>query len=112
MTQSVKDVVARYRQGAIATGHISDTRKANKGAKQLHACYKILRKSKAGRQALIDLMRDTEPSVRCWAASECLQWVPDNARRVLELLRDSQGSFSFCAEMTLKEYDGGRLKFD
>ena len=112
MTENIKDVVARYRQGAIANSDISDSEKANRGAKQLHACYKILRGSEEGRQALIGLMEDPEPSVRCWAAAECLQWNPDAARRVLVALRDSQGPFSFDAEMTLKEFDNGRLKFD
>ena len=111
MTESFKDIIARYRQGAITTCD-PDPKKANKGAKQLHACYKILRESKEGREALIGLMEDSDPSVRCWSAAECLQWNPDAARRVLEMLRDSQGPFSFDAEMTLKEYDNGRLKFD
>jgi hypothetical protein len=31
---------------------------------------------------------------------------------VLEALRDSDGPFSFTAEMTLKEFDAGRLSFE
>lgn len=112
MTESIKDIVARYRQGAITTGDISDPKRANKGAKQLHTCYKVLRESEEGRKALMGLMEDSEPGIRCWAASQCLQWKPDVARRVLESLRNSQGPFSFGAEMTLKEFDNGRLKFD
>jgi len=112
MGMSIEDLIARYRQSAIATGNVSDPKIANKGAKQLHGCYKVLRDSEVGRQALIGLMDDPEPSVRCWAAAECLQWKPDVARRVLESLRDSQGAFSFDAEMTLEEFDKGRLTFD
>ncbi len=112
MTESIKDIVARYRQGAIANSDISDPKKANRGAKQLHACYKILRESEEGREALIGLMDDPEPSIRCWASAHSLQWKPDSARRSLEALRDSKGHYSITAEMTLKEYDNGRLKFD
>ena len=112
MVVDIESTIAQYRQGAIATGNVSDPKKANKGAKQLHACYKILRESDEGRVALIGLMDDPEPSVRCWAAAECLQWKPDVARRVLESLRDSRGAFSFDAEMTLDEHDKGRLTFD
>ena len=61
--------------------------------------------------AIRQLMADPEPSVRCCAAANSLQWKPEDARRVLEKLRDSQGPFSFDAEMTLSEFDKGRLKF-
>jgi hypothetical protein len=112
MTESTRDIIARYRQGAIANGDISDPKKANKGAKQLHACYKLLREYEEGRKALSNLMGDQEPSVRCWAASHCLQWSPVSARRTLEALQDSKGRYSITAEMTLQEYDEGRLTFD
>ena len=112
MPESIKDTVGRYRQGAIANSHISDPKKSNKGAKQLHACYKILRESEEGRQAIIALMEDLEPSVRCWAAAHCLQWNPESARRTLEALRDSKGQYSITAEMTLEEHEKGRLTFD
>ena len=61
MTENINDVIARYRQGAIATGVFSDPKKANKGAEQLHACYKVLRESDEGRDALVGLMEDVEP---------------------------------------------------
>jgi hypothetical protein len=112
MTMSIEDAVERYRQGAIASANVSEPTMANKGATQLHSCYKNLRGSEEGRQALIRLMDDREPSVRCWAAAECLQWQPSEARRVLESLRDSQGPFSLDAELTLREYDSGQLAFD
>jgi HEAT repeat protein len=112
MTQTIKEVVEQYRQGAIGTGDISDPKKANKSARQMIAAYRILRETEEGRQAIASLLQDDEPSVRCYAAAQCLQWKPDVAHRVLEALRDSQGPFSFDAEMTLKEYEKGRLTFD
>jgi hypothetical protein len=112
MKDDIISLIERYRVGAIATGNVSDPKKANKGAAQLHACYKVLKESKEGRESLIALMSDAEPSVRCWSAAHCLQWSPDLARRVLETLRDLKGHFSFDAEMTLKEYENGRLTFD
>lgn len=112
MIDGITNLTERYRQGAIGTADISDPKKANKCQAQMHFCYKILRETEAGREAIIALMNDAEPSVRCWAAAHALQWRADLARRALEGLRDSQGPYSFTAEMTLEEYDKGRLTFD
>jgi len=112
MAENIEDIITRYRQGAIANSDISDPKKANKGAKQVHACYELLRESQEGREALIALMGDQEPSVRCWAAAHCLQWKADSAREILESLRESRGHYSITAEVTLEEYDKGRLTFD
>jgi len=112
MIDNINELVERYRQGAIGNDDISDPKKANKSHAQLHECYKILRESNEGRQVIINLMSDPEPSVRCWAAAHSLQWKLDVARGVLEALRDSRGPCSFDAEMTLQEYDKGRLTFD
>jgi hypothetical protein len=114
MTGGIQDVIERYRQGAIAHGDTSNPKKANKGAKQLHACYKVLRESEVGREALISLMEDREPNVRGWAAAHCLQWAPKQARPVLEALSKSDvpWQLSSSAEMTLQEYDKGRLTFE
>jgi HEAT repeat protein len=109
---TIKELVEQYRQGAIGTGDVSDPKKANKSARRMITAYRVLRGTEEGRQALVSLLEDDEPSVRCNAAAHCLQWIPHVARHILEVLRDSQGPFSFDAEMTLKEYDKGRLKFD
>jgi hypothetical protein len=112
MTEKIRAIIERYRQHAIGTGSISNPRKCNRHAADLHACYKTLRQSEEGRNSIAYLMFDYEPSVRCWAAAHSLLWRPDTARHVLERLRDSQGPFALDAEMTLEEYDKGRLTFD
>jgi hypothetical protein len=112
MTSDFEELQRCYREGAIATEHISTPKKAKKGHDELHACYKRLRQSEAGRRAIMDLMNDAEPSVRLWAAAHSLQWAPNEARRVLESLKDAQGRCSFTAEITLVEFDKGRLSFD
>jgi hypothetical protein len=112
MTNDIHSLIERYRQGAIGTADVSNPKKANKYQAQMHACYKILRETEVGRESIIRLLNDTEPSVRCWAAAHSLRWKADDARRVLEVLKDSRGPFSFDAEITLQEYDKGRLTFD
>jgi hypothetical protein len=112
MTNTIADLIEKYRQNAIGMGNISDPKKANKCHDAVHACYKVLRETKEGREAIIRLLKDAQPEVRCGAAAHSLQWVPELARPVLEALRDSWGPCSFEAEMVLKEYDKGRLTFD
>jgi hypothetical protein len=108
----IADLAQRYRLCAVRTADISDPKKANRHQAEMHGCYEVLRETEAGREAIIALMNDSEPSVRCWAAAHSLQWKPDLARRVLEALRDSKGPYSVTAEMTLKEYEKGQLTFD
>jgi len=112
MSKTIDELIDQYRLNAIGMDNISDPRKSNKCHDKWHACYKILRETEEGRQAIIRLLQDTEPSVRCGAAAHSLQWVQDNARQVLEALRDSKGPCSFEAEMILNEFEKGRLTFD
>ena len=58
-------------------------------------------------------MSDPSPYVRLAAAARSLQWFPEQARRVLEGLRDDKAfHYSFDAKMTLQEFDKGLLSFD
>ena len=109
----LEETLQSYREAAI--GHADpDPAKANVWHGRLHACYKVLRETEEGRKAIASLMADADPRVRGWAAAHCLQWFPKSARVVLEELRDEDVPWqvSFDAEMTLKEYDKGRLTFD
>ncbi len=112
MDDMITILTKRYRQGAIGTSDISNPEKANRYQSQMHDCYKILRETDAGHDAIIALMDDVEPSVRCWAAAHSLKWKPECACKVLRALRDSGGPYSFTAEMTLKEFEKGKLNFD
>ena len=111
MTESIQNCIERFRRAAIGSAD-PDPQKANECYDAVHACYKVLRESEEGREAIIALMQDEEPGVRCAAASHSLQWTPVVARQVLEDLRDSNGPFSFTSEMVLKEFDKGWLTFD
>ncbi|MCY3020706.1 MAG: hypothetical protein NTW87_16945 [Planctomycetota bacterium] len=111
MTESIKELAERYRSAAIGAAN-PDPKKANECYATVHACYKMLCASEGGRDAILSLMNDDEPGVRCAAASHSLQWRADVAQQVLEALRDSKGPFSFTSEMVLEEYRKGRLKFD
>ncbi len=106
------DLVETYRQAALKTADISHPKAQNAAADLVHQCYKKLRGTESGRAAISALMRDRSPHVRGWAAAHSLFWVKEEARAVLEILRDGHGPGSFSAEWTLREFDEGKLSFD
>ncbi|MBI5877541.1 MAG: DUF2019 domain-containing protein [Chloroflexi bacterium] len=104
-------ILMQYKQAAELTGHKSSDI-ANQSARRLHELYKRLRTTEEGRAAIVTLLSDTSPHVRCWAGAHALAWAPQLARRVLEELRDAKGRCSFDAEMILKQFDKGSLSFN
>jgi hypothetical protein len=110
-TESVQELLALYRQGADGTS-ASDPKVANNWQRKMHACYKKLRETPEGRAALMALMADPSPHVRCWAGAHSLQWDANRAKATLVDLRESQGPCSFTAEITLEEFAKGKLSFD
>jgi hypothetical protein len=109
--QSIDEILQRFRNAAIGNAD-PDPVKANMNHDIVHSCYKILKETEEGRKAIILLMSDINPHVRSCAAARSLAWEPERARRVLEEIRDSDGSGAFNAKWTLIEYDKGRLTFD
>ena len=110
-TEIIDNLLAGYREGAEGTS-ASDPKQNNKSADKLHACYKQLRDLPDGRAAIVSCLDDPSPHVRCWAGAHCLQWEPLKAKLILEQLRDSNGPCAFTAEITLDEFQKGRLSFD
>jgi len=111
--RTLNEVLTEYRQAAEGTDDLADAKTQNQAAHRIHACYKTLRETNEGREAIIALMSDANPHVRTWAAAHSLQWKPEQAKKVLEALRDENTfPYSFDAEMTLEEYRKGRLSFD
>jgi len=107
----LNSIFEKYREGALGTSD-SDPKKANKWHTEMHKAYKLLRKTPEGRELILSLLNADSPHIRCWAAAHSLEWKPELAKRTLELIRDSEGTCSFDAEMTLREYAKGRLTFD
>ena len=102
----------QYRTAAAKTAS-NECAEQNRAADCVHICYKVLAKSQEGRESISMLMNDADPYVRLWAASHSLMWSPREARRTLERIRDTETfPVSFTAEMTLDEFDKGKLSFD
>jgi hypothetical protein len=109
--ESLADLLAQYREAAEGTAD-PEPQVSNKWYDAIRVCYKKLRQTEEGRAGIVGLLSDPSPHVRMAAAAHSLMWSPGVAREVLEALRDSEGTRSFEAKWTLKEYDEGNLSFD
>ncbi|WP_158306267.1 DUF2019 domain-containing protein [Paenibacillus curdlanolyticus] len=88
-----------------------DSRTANASYKKLYNSYVWLKENNHVSELVILLDHENE-GVRCWAARYTLILNKEKAEKVLEELRSSLShNVSFSAEMTLKEWEDGNLKF-
>ncbi|MGB9689865.1 hypothetical protein [Thermogutta sp.] len=122
-SERIQSLIAQFREAVLENAQYSsraltdpkrktDPDKANRAHDRAHQCYKELRTTPEGRQAICDLMRDPDPYVRSAAAARALFWKPEEARQVLEELIEQGGILGFECELVLKEFDAGRLSFD
>jgi hypothetical protein len=88
----------------------SETTRANRLADSQRADLATLSQTAEGRAAIERFLEDDEPGVREWAAASVLFWDEARARRVLEELKSDRFPYNFNAEMTLREFDAGRLR--
>lgn len=113
---SIHELSAIYEDAAAIHGQATrdgNSRTANAQYKRIIVVWNELRRrGDDGRAALSRLMGSSNPHVRGWAASHVLEFEPEAAEP--ELTRLAQGPPSpvrLDAEMTLKEWRAGRLKF-
>jgi hypothetical protein len=108
-------LVEAYRNAAKLHGEATDTgdhRAANKSAELIAAIYaELRRRGTAAQRELLPLLTDPVAGVQLWSASHALEFSPDDGESVLKQL-SSRGPFlGLTAEMTLKEWRAGRLRF-
>lgn len=114
MTAStVESLITHYHDAARRHGRAKSARAANKAAGELAAIYRELRQrgsDATGR--LLVLLRDADPSVRCWVAAHALEFAPEQAVTTLEELAGGPlGPIRASASLTLREWRAGRLRF-
>lgn len=83
----------------------------NRAADLLFRARRRLISSESGRATLTRLMGHPDDSVRSWAATFSLEFAPDMAEQVLRSMVGGQGVLALEAEMTLKLWREGRLRF-
>jgi hypothetical protein len=94
--------------GCRTTPEPADTTVVNR----MQQAFLALRETAEGRAAISELIDDPVPTVSAWAATQALFWDEARARARLEAFVDSDDLHAFEAEVTLREFDAGRLKTD
>jgi len=102
---------------SAAAGHYEATKKGDDKAaireyELLAGAYRELRhRGPQALDVLVPLFTDANQGVRMWAAAHGLMFAPEAAERVLSELAAGRGIVALNAQMTLKEWRRGRLRF-
>ena len=92
----------------MSEGHPASNQKARRAA----AIYKELRpRGLDAQRALLPVLRDPDPGVRCWAAIDSLEFATDEAVPVLEYLVPFGVPIGLSAEIALKRWRSGDPDF-
>jgi hypothetical protein len=114
---SVAELSSMYEEAATTQWQelqAANAKAANAQYKRVVSIWKELRsRGKEGQAALSMLMASSNPHVRVWAASHVLEFDPGPAEAELARLADGPPSIvRLDAEMTLKQWRAGKLKFE
>ncbi len=111
----IDSLLAMYKEAASVHGRATqegDYRTGNRQHGVIAAVYRELRRRGATAQrSLLGFLDDPDISVRCWAASHAMEFAPEEGRPVLEDLSEGSGIPRLSAEMVLKEWQKGTLRF-
>lgn len=113
--QTDEALIETYRSAASAHERASargDYRAGNRAHDLLASAYRTLRSRGPVSQAkLLLLIRDPDVGVRTWVAAHALEFSPEIGEPVLMDLAAQPGLVGFNAQMTLREWRAGRLRF-
>jgi glycine/D-amino acid oxidase-like deaminating enzyme len=112
---TVDDLIAEYEIEASLHGDLfarGDIAASNRAATEVASIYRELRRRGGdSRMALLPLLEAAHPQVRGWAAAHALEFAPEAGEAVLEALSSERWPVGFSAEMTLKVWRRGELRF-
>lgn len=111
----MRNLLDEYSDAAIkhaAASTEGDHKAANREYDRLAGVYRELKAGGDNAQnALLELLNHSNESVRGWAASHALEFAPSEGERVLTELMKAKSLWALDAEMTLKEWRNGTLRF-
>ncbi len=115
LESTVTGLIDGYRAYAKRHGQATENgehKEANKAAEQIAAAYRELRKhGEDAQREILRLIADPDPGIRLWSASHALEFSQPEAQAALTELAKSKSLLGLSAEMTLKEWRAGRLRF-
>lgn len=112
--QRVADLLQKYRDILLAMHECrvlagGDPRRWNRLVDKMQAFHLELRETSEGRDGITSLIGDECVTVRQWSATNGLAWAPREARAELTREVEQGGPRAFEAQVTLREFDTGRL---
>ena len=113
--QVIQSLLAAYTIAAAKHGQAtwdSDPDAGNEQAAVIEGVYHELRaRGRDAQLQLLDLLSNSNASVRLWAGSHALEFAPEQGKPVLEELLDHDGFIGITAEITLEVWRQGTLRF-
>ena len=114
-TVSDVELAHRYVEAARRRGEVlevGDSDRANREFDELMAIYREFKRRGMGAvDALIASSHDRDPDVRAAVGWALIELFPEKARAILTDVATQPGLPGFSAEMTLREWESGHLKF-
>jgi HEAT repeat protein len=112
--EDVALLVKRYTESSAAHARateVGDHVAANLAHDALAEAYRELRRRRA-QWVLLPLLEHPDLSVRVWAAAHALEFCPEQGEPVLKRAAEiPRGLVSFSAQMTLRQWHDGKLRF-
>lgn len=107
LLQSYRDTLVAMHECRVLEG--GDPRRWNRLVGEMQAFHLELRETPEGRDGISSLIGDECVTVRQWSATNALAWAPREARAELTREVEKGGPGAFEAQVTLREFDAGRL---
>ncbi|MEJ0091023.1 MAG: hypothetical protein WDM80_14925 [Limisphaerales bacterium] len=108
---TIQEARENFRKAAITNGECVDARSANQLHKEMAQAFIFLKsQGEIGCSTFKDLLHDNNNYVRVWVAAQLLSEGDLKALSVLREIEKSSGLLAFDAEMTIQEFEAGRLK--
>jgi len=113
MNKSLQSIIEESRQLVVAHAQATltgDYKAGNLAFDKLLFLVPIIRThGEKGEEALLQMTKDTDDSVVCWAATNLLKSHENQAIAALEGVAKKTGILAFNAEMVLKQWKKGEL---